>query len=579
MSGIEVAGLILACLPIFIDALHRYRVGLSRVAAGFRKRKYVEKLAHALLLHRQTLEEIIKSVLLSSGCDDPFRFAENALAFLSEDVVRNEVAEYLGENNNTAFTSALQECHTIVKELAESVAGLVPSIKVLSPLIRLGIADLFRKNSTNNLLQIIEANEKAPKGQLDLLPRVKLMLGVDRLKEVVQELDASTAALDRFLQLISSNRQISERLPSRKATKLAKYLWKVQKYADRLYLEVSHGWLLGCHKSHEAKLFLDDRVDEALNISDKKRKDRGLPVFDFRVIFAGEAAQTKTLWHESTVRVFEEDESFDRGPNINMPSKPTQVTVIAPVQQSRPQIAVGAINDICSAIGLAECGKKHIVFVLTEYQRMAMLHPPGKTFVPCKLSKTITLKDLLSRSPDPRRGPLLAWKFRMMLALNLASNLLQLLQTRWLQSAWSKEAVHFILQPLTQQADISQPFVSHSFNPGIKISQPGREAEPKEALLELGIMLLEIWHETTLESRFPLTDPLVGHYMRLSLALEWLDDIANPLPDLYDKAVNHCVRRFIGGDSRLSKWDDMKLWKGICEDVIEPLSKNCKQWR
>jgi hypothetical protein len=121
--------------------------------------------------------------------------------------------------------------------------------------------------------------------------------------------------------------------------------------------------------------------------------------------------------------------------------------------------------------------------------------------------------------------------------------------------------------------------MSYSFDPALKNPPPRPRAEPKEALLELGIMLLEIWHKITLESRFSLTEPPASHYLRLSLALEWLNDAANPLPDLYDKAMNHCVRRFIGGDSRLPKWDDIKLWKGICEDVIEPLSKNCKQWR
>jgi hypothetical protein len=318
-------------------------------------------------------------------------------------------------------------------------------------------------------------------------------------------------------------------------------------------------------------------VEEALS---KSRKTRHPPVFDFRLIFSGDAAQAKTLWHESTVQVLDEDEGLTEAVDTTLPSHPTPIRFITPVQRPRLSPAVGAITDICSAIGLAECSKKHIVFVLAEGQPMAMLHPPGKAFVPCELTKTITLKDLLSpNSNHPRYGPLLAWKFRMMLALNLASSLLQLLQTRWLQSAWSKEVIYFPLQHNTQHVDVSRPFVPHSFDPALKTLPPGPGAEPKEALLELGIMLLEIWHEITLESRFSLTEPPASHYLRLSLALEWLDDAANPLPDLYDKAVNHCVRRFIGGDSRLSKWDDMKLWKGICEDVIEPLSKNCKQWR
>ena len=86
-------------------------------------------------------------------------------------------------------------------------------------------------------------------------------------------------------------------------------------------------------------------------------------------------------------------------------------------------------------------------------------------------------------------------------------------------------------------------------------------------------MLLEIWHETTLEERFSLPAQPMDRHSRLAWALEWLDDANNPLPDLYHKAVSHCVTGVMDGGSRLPEWDDMKLWKGVCEGVIEPLSK------
>jgi len=75
-------------------------------------------------------------------------------------------------------------------------------------------------------------------------------------------------------------------------------------------------------------------------------------------------------------------------------------------------------------------------------------------------------------------------------------------------------------------------------------------------------MLLEIWHETTLEERFFLPVQPPSHHDRLAWALEWLDDANNPLPDLYHKAVNRCVTRVMDGSSRLPEWDDMRLRKG-----------------
>jgi hypothetical protein len=176
----------------------------------------------------------------------------------------------------------------------------------------------------------------------------------------------------------------------------------------------------------------------------------------------------------------------------------------------------------------------------------------------------------------------LPWKFRMLLALRLASSLLQLLQTQWLGHAWSKDVVFFLVRPTTQQADraqaqvnLNRPFVMCRFGGAQQVE---RSIEPKVALLELGILLLEVWHKTTLEARFGLREAPTAYYDRMGRAVEWLDDADEPLPDLYDQAVEHCLNVNISGDMRFLDWEDSKLWSVICGDIIEPLSKICKQW-
>ena len=110
------------------------------------------------------------------------------------------------------------------------------------------------------------------------------------------------------------------------------------------------------------------------------------------------------------------------------------------------------------------------------------------------------------------------------------------------------------------------------------VQTASRSIEPKVALLELGILLLEIWHKTTLEARFGLKEAPRAYYDRIGHTLEWLDDVDEPLPDLYDKAVAHCLRVNISGDTRFLDWEDTKLWNVICGDIITPLVKICKQW-
>jgi hypothetical protein len=88
MSGIEVAGLVLGALPILFTAVDCSKDGIHRVGAAFRKKKYVQKLGHALLLQQQILGETEKSVLMASGCEDIWRFDQSPLHYLGESKVR-----------------------------------------------------------------------------------------------------------------------------------------------------------------------------------------------------------------------------------------------------------------------------------------------------------------------------------------------------------------------------------------------------------------------------------------------------------------------------------------------------------
>ncbi|KAH6677735.1 hypothetical protein B0J14DRAFT_475288 [Halenospora varia] len=570
MSGIEVAGLVLGALPILFAAVDFSKDGIHRVGAAFRKKKYVEKLARALLLQQQILEETVKSVLMASGCEDIWHFDQDPLGYLGDASVREEILDYLGPKNELAFTGALQQSCDIVKKIAKNVAGLVPTFK----------------DASDDLLGIIKANQDASGKRLDLNPRIKLMFGVTQLKEAVQELDDTASALDRFTRIVLSNRRTVDDMSSKKAIKLAKGLRHVRKFASNLSLAISKSWRIGCHSKHEARLFLEDRLDTAAQISKQIGRESSEPILVFQLIFAASIDQGQTFWHEADVQVFDgKDDDHAHQTTISSHQGVPQVTFtpIEPASPNRPDIT--AVESICGAIETAQSDNGQTTFVLVEQQRIGTMATNKPISVRKQQTEATTLKALLlSADTSKRHGPILPWKFRMLLALRLASNLLQLIQTQWLERAWSKEVVYFMLKPTSSagpgrcQVDLVRPFVCLSFDNSTPSAGNRASIEPKVALLELGILLLEVWHEITLETRFALREAPSGYYQRLALATEWLDDTDNPLPDLYDNAVSHCIHRSVG-DSRLPDWDDMKFWGAVCGDVIEPLSKNCKQWQ
>lgn len=123
MSGAEAAGFVLAVIPIVLQVLEQYKEGLNRTAVLFRRRKHVEKLAHALLMQRTLLGETLKSLLLDSGVEGTSDLLDNPHLVLREPDVEDNLRNYLGPEAYISYTYAITQCERSVKEVAESIEG------------------------------------------------------------------------------------------------------------------------------------------------------------------------------------------------------------------------------------------------------------------------------------------------------------------------------------------------------------------------------------------------------------------------------------------------------------------------
>lgn len=134
MSGIEIAGIALGILPIVLQSVDVYKESIRRVSTTIRKRKHVEKLARALLLQQQILEETVKSVILACGCENVGALEEDPFEYFSNEDIRERVEDYLGAKNSVAFISLLASINDIVKKVAKNISGLVPTCEVSVPI-------------------------------------------------------------------------------------------------------------------------------------------------------------------------------------------------------------------------------------------------------------------------------------------------------------------------------------------------------------------------------------------------------------------------------------------------------------
>ncbi|KAK2607024.1 hypothetical protein N8I77_005733 [Diaporthe amygdali] len=571
MAGIEVAGLVLGALPLLLKSVDVYRDGFRRFGSAFKKRKHVEKLGRALLLQHQTLEELIKSVALGSGCEDVWALEGDPVGYLNNPEVQAQVEEFLGPKHTMFLISELQANHEATKKVAKCISGLVPSYQ----------------GPTDDLVAIINANQGKPDLLADLAPRIKLVLGITDMKVMIQEIDEGTQTLHRFSSLAVSNCHAMGSNSSRKTLKLAKAFRQIQNLAGGLYEAVLDGFLDECHDNHEARLYLDDRIEIAQKVMHQRNKVKhNTPPISFELVFYADDQKRETLLYETPVQVLGEHSTDQTSNSPPAHLVTTAVTICideAPSEDdSRPEVAI--ITSICSAIREARGLKPRPSFALLNNRRMGTFrddgtHPSPRSQIQGPQKDYISLGHILKGMTTA-----LPLKPRMQLSLRLASSLLQLLHTQWIAQTWSKNMVFFLVpgKPtgLIRQAqvDLNRPFIACKFSGSADGQQNRSFLDPKSALLELGILLLEIWHGMTLEARFELDETWsisssATYYKRLVMALEWQDDGENPMLGFYAQAVAHCLTGNAGAQDL--SWEDTKLWAAICANVIEPLSKLC----
>ncbi|KAL7808811.1 hypothetical protein V8C44DRAFT_335461 [Trichoderma aethiopicum] len=574
MSRFEAFGIVLHAIPILISGAELCRDGYGKGKLAFRKRKYVEKLARSLLLHQQTLLETVRLIITRSGhsFDETVFLSGDSLACFQDGNIQSHVESFLGDDNYKALTGRILDIQGILEEVAKHLDGLIPSYK----------------DDPSNLVGIIEANQVAQKHKADIIPRIKVALKSDAIKQSISELDTATSTFHAFSQTVLMNRHgpVSS-LVSSSNLRLAKAFRRIQSASKSLYTALSRCCTGTCHNEHNVHVLLEDRVDAASELlrSTKKMRDEEQAVLAFQLIFSAKIlTPIQTSCHELSIRCMQEDE--DDANAQELATKLSRVRIAQPDCASikdhslLPSTFV-PIDNFCSAVVTAHDKAQHVAFILHTSNIMGFITSKERTVMLKSNYQAISLRDVLSEG-SRAYGSRLPLQSAMLLASKLASSLLQYAQTQWFGQAWTKDSIFFLLfNPENEQkrslADFNRPFVCAK----IEDAEANGEnaAEPKSTLLELGILLLEIWHQTTLEIHFAdKADRFTSDYFtRLSLAAQWLDDdYDTPLP-LFEQAVRYCV--YGASTKRWTEWNTSELWGEICKEVIKPLSDNCGQWK
>jgi hypothetical protein len=131
VTGVEVAGLVLAVLPLLLPLLDEYKDGMRRTAIFFKRKKHVDKLAKALLTQRVLLAENVRTLLLRVEVDNVPEEPVKLLALLhGNDEIKDRIEEYLGKEAYALWIDAISSSESVIRRLIKGIDSFIPLLHV-----------------------------------------------------------------------------------------------------------------------------------------------------------------------------------------------------------------------------------------------------------------------------------------------------------------------------------------------------------------------------------------------------------------------------------------------------------------
>jgi hypothetical protein len=243
------------------------------------------------------------------------------------------------------------------------------------------------------------------------------------------------------------------------------------------------------------------------------------------------------------------------------------------------------VKDLCASIKQMHASR--LGFSLDSQSKLRGAYSIDTSEIHLPSAEVLTLEDLLDRPPVVGgRRTKLSKKERYSLALTLASSVLYLNSTPWLNDQWAAKDIYFHRTTTsTRPIDIDRPHVSPALlelSKGLPNGQKTRGFHNKNTvLLALAIALLELYFGTTAEKyqkdELGATDPSLHQnpWMLCSMAHTWAEETQEDLSAAFLSAVRHCLRCFSDPGASLQ---DSEFLQAAVEGIVLPLQEELHQF-
>ncbi|KIW33692.1 uncharacterized protein PV07_00520 [Cladophialophora immunda] len=481
MSGIEAAGLVLAVLPLVISALEGYKEGRNPIKTfAWKWRFELESLLRCLKEQRWFFRNSVQILLQAAGANQEDAAGTDALTLLAERESRDRLATYLRDADTLEFFDGV-------------VDGYRTSLEAL--LQRLG--HIKKDPAGRHDMAAILAMNPARRDSFDFGQRFEFTMKHKEMRRHIGNLDACNDKLKRLIDRVDSVNHTKRRdLTKEQASKqLASALQQIRHHAIGLHGAISDAWAAACEPVHTSMLILDSRA--AFPSTSKSA-----PVLAFHSVLTC-------------------------GDGTTIVQEKCQETIIT-VRQS-PGVGDASVTDMCHQLAEAMAPGHALTLDMCHDGRLfrcGVLH--RAYFDPATVDESLTLEQLLVARP--RLTP----QQKTQLAIDVASSIVQLQTTPWFGHTWTNKMIRFFRRSggNSQAIDYGKPFIVKTFPDHVPVhADDGVKAD----LLELGVILLEIWAMETFESWAGRNGLALhpGYYPRLTPAIQWLEGEADMMTPSY----------------------------------------------
>ena len=419
------------------------------------------------------------------------------------------------------------------------------------------------------------------------LKRLKVTLSKSVYDNLLNSIDKANKDLR---DITHQNRYLEPIREKKRSRRHIEDLQLIRKHAASLYrvLVAGKAWKCPCRNSHMASLRLESRP---------QRTDSGLPsthtVYNFRVVLSTNSLEptqhNSPQWQEVELR-----SHIDSG-EINIPTKndnrlvkgvrfapdPIDCAAALPISQqlSGTGLSAETIADICTTLHRVQKTNEVVGYLADETNNNHRHYLCRANTIPVDEPQSESLGEILARSQHVSASPSLLRRERLELAVVLASSVLQLDGSCWIEPRWSSYDVFFYNKAHGASTSYYRyPYLpwkqcSLDNHPSSGFSTPGPRDRSirSDVLFALGLTLIELCFGATMENLQTAEDDDPNTFIvKLNPAHRLLNLVYREMGDVYGDVVRRCLLQPF--DVRELNLDNEDVQQQVYDGIVAPLT-------